>query len=65
MPSHIHSVVDPDGAVVLDIQQNVLITLNTTGAYIWSKLQAGKTVDEIIAELSFIVQLINKTLVNH
>jgi Coenzyme PQQ synthesis protein D (PqqD) len=81
MPPHIRSIVDPDGAAILDIQQNVLITLNPSGAYIWSKLQAGKPVDEIIAELSrdtgeavsviqrdvqsFITQLIAKQLVNH
>jgi hypothetical protein len=51
-PSHIRSVVDQDGAVILDIKQDAMITLNATGGYIWNKLQAGKTPDEIVTALS-------------
>jgi hypothetical protein len=51
-PSHIRSVVDQDGAVILDVKQDAMITLNATGGHIWDKLQAGKTPDEIVTALS-------------
>jgi hypothetical protein len=52
VPVHIRSVVDHDGAVILDIKQDAMITLNATGGYIWDRLQAGKTPDEIVTALS-------------
>ena len=52
MPAHLRSIVDHDGAVILDIPGNRMATLNTTGAYIWARLQEGKTTDSIVAELA-------------
>ena len=52
IPSHLHSVVDHDGAVILDIPNDSLTSVNTIGAAIWCKLQAGKGADEIIADLA-------------
>jgi Coenzyme PQQ synthesis protein D (PqqD) len=49
---HLRSVVTPDGAVILDMDQNVITTLNTTGGYVWQRLQQGKPIDEIVCDLS-------------
>jgi transcriptional regulator len=48
---HIRSIVDHDGAVILDKARNALTTLDSTGAYIWERLQRGLQVDAIVAEL--------------
>jgi hypothetical protein len=50
--SHLRSIVSHDGAVILDIPQNALITLNSTGAYIWERLQRGMSADAIAVELA-------------
>ncbi len=49
---HIRSIIDHDGAVILDIPRNVMTTLDCTGAYVWSRLQRGMQVDAIVAELA-------------
>ena len=49
---HLRSVVDADGAVILDLERNSMLTLNSTGGYILDKLQQGKAVDDIIRELA-------------
>jgi hypothetical protein len=50
--THLRSIVDQDGAVILDMERNTMSTLNPTGAYVWEGLQQGKLVDEIIANLA-------------
>jgi len=52
IPQNIQSIVDQDGAVVLDIEHNVMVTLNSTGAFIWDGLRRGKLLDDIIRELA-------------
>jgi predicted acyltransferase (DUF342 family) len=52
IPPHLRSIVNQDGAVILDIPRDQMVTLNSTGGYIWDKLQQGKTVDEVIQDLS-------------
>ena len=49
---HLRSVVDADGAVILDLERNSMLTLNSTGGYIWDKLQHGDTPEEIIRKLA-------------
>ena len=49
---HLRSVVDEDGAIILDIEHDSMITLNPTGAYIWQRLQQGKLAHEIVRELA-------------
>jgi hypothetical protein len=46
------SVVDQDGAVILDMKNNAMLILNSTGGYIWERLQRGKLIDEIAHDLS-------------
>ena len=52
MPSHLRSIVDHDGAVILDISRNTMATLNPTGAYIWQRLIQGMDIETIIVELA-------------
>lgn len=49
--SLIHTVVERDGAAILDIDQGLISTLNPTGAYVWQELENGKSVATIIADL--------------
>lgn len=49
---HLRSVVDHDGAVILDIEHDAMLTINSTGSYVWQGLQQGKQIDEIIRELA-------------
>ena len=50
--THLRSVVDQDGAVILDMERNAMSTLNPTGGYVWDGLQRGKPVDDIISDLA-------------
>jgi Coenzyme PQQ synthesis protein D (PqqD) len=49
---HIRSIIDRDGAVILDIPRNAMTTLDSTGAYVWARLERGMQVDAIVAELA-------------
>jgi hypothetical protein len=51
-PAHLHSIIDHDGAVILDIPNNAMTTLNSTGAFVWERLQRGLSIDEIARELA-------------
>lgn len=44
---HVHSVIDPDGAVLLDVKGGRYWSLNGVGADIWSGIEAGLSVTEI------------------
>jgi hypothetical protein len=48
---NLRSSADHDGAVILDISHNAMATLNSTGAYIWQRLERGLPVEAIIDEL--------------
>lgn len=48
----LRSFVDQDGAVILDVDRDAMLTLNSTGGYIWQRLQQGKLIDEIVKELA-------------
>ena len=50
--SQLRSLVTPDGAMILNIASDQIITLNSMGGYIWARLQEGKNVDEIISDLA-------------
>jgi hypothetical protein len=52
MPFHLRSVVDHDGAVILDSSRNAMTILDATGAYIWQRLNRGMPLDAIVAELA-------------
>lgn len=50
--SNLRSIVDHDGAVILDISRNSMTTLDPIGAYVWNRLGQGLSVDAIVAELA-------------
>jgi Coenzyme PQQ synthesis protein D (PqqD) len=47
----LRSRVTPDGAMILDISADEIITLNDTGGYIWARLEEGKTVEQVIEDI--------------
>jgi Coenzyme PQQ synthesis protein D (PqqD) len=47
----VRSMVTPEGAVLLDLSQNLCISLNPVGGFIWERLQASKPPAEILTEL--------------
>jgi len=46
------TIADQHGAVILDIAQGLVTTLNSTGSYIWQRLQRGEGVETIISSLA-------------
>lgn len=52
MPAHLRSIVDHDGAVILDIKSDQLFSLNPIGSFIWEHLLKGEEVEQIARELA-------------
>ncbi|WP_158785926.1 PqqD family protein [Granulicella sp. L46] len=48
----LRTVINEDGAAVLDMPSGTITTLNPTGAYIWQALQRGETAETIAANLA-------------
>ncbi len=48
----LRTVINEDGAAVLDMPSGTITTLNSTGAYIWQELQRGETAETIAANLA-------------
>ena len=48
----LRSIFDQNGAVILDVANDSLITLDSIGAYVWRKLQHGSHVNAIVADLA-------------
>lgn len=48
---NLKSIVDHDGAVILDIPNDTMTALDAMGYYVWERLQMGLQVDAIVAEL--------------
>jgi hypothetical protein len=49
---HLRTVVNRDGAAILDVTRNQITTLNSTGGFIWDRLRQGRTVEEAIQDLA-------------
>ena len=49
---HLRTVVNQDGAAILDVSRNQIITLNSTGGFIWDRLQQGRTIELAIQDLA-------------
>ncbi len=49
---HLRSIVDHDGAVILDFERDSILTLNPTAGYVWNMLQQGVSTETIIHELA-------------
>lgn len=52
MPAHLRSIVDCDGAVILDIKRDEFFSMNPVGAYIWARLLNGEGLNQIAAALA-------------
>jgi len=52
LPTHLRTVVDQDGAAILDVSRNQITTLNSTGGFIWDRLQRGRTMEEAVQDLA-------------
>jgi Coenzyme PQQ synthesis protein D (PqqD) len=52
LPPHLRTVANQDGAAILDVSRNQITTLNSTGAFIWNKLQQGRTIEQAIKDLA-------------
>lgn len=50
--TRICSTADQDGAAILDITHNQIVTLNATGGFVWERLKQGEPVDRIVQELA-------------
>jgi hypothetical protein len=50
--AHLRTIVNQDGAAVLDTERGTISTLNTTGAYIWQALEQGEVGEEIVERLA-------------
>jgi Coenzyme PQQ synthesis protein D (PqqD) len=50
--AHLRTIVNEDGAAVLDTARGTISTLNTTGAYIWQALERGQREEEIVDQLA-------------
>ena len=50
--SHLRTIVNEDGAAVLDTKRGTISTLNTTGAYIWQALERGEREEDIVVGLA-------------
>ena len=52
IPPHLQSVVNQDGAAILDVPRHQITTLNSTGGFIWQRLQQGLSVEQVIHDLA-------------
>jgi hypothetical protein len=48
----VNTVVDHDGAVILDIKRDQFFSMNPVGSYIWERLLKGEGLDQIAKELA-------------
>jgi len=52
MPAHLRSIVDHDGAVILDINRDQFFSMNPVGTYIWTRLLDGQGIDQVAKALA-------------
>lgn len=45
-------VADPDGAAILDAKRGALARLNSTGSYVWQRLERGDPIEQIVRDLA-------------
>jgi len=50
--STIRSIVNDDGAALLDIAHGIITTLNPTGAYVWQEVERGESVESVARSLA-------------
>ena len=50
--THLRTITNQDGAAILDIPRHQITTLNSTGGFIWERLQQGLSVEQAIRDLA-------------
>jgi hypothetical protein len=50
--ARLRTIVNQDGAAVLDTEKGTISTLNTTGAYIWQAMERGEHEGDIVDQLA-------------
>jgi hypothetical protein len=50
--SRVRSLTNKDGAVILDIEHDTMMTLNSAGSFVWDRLNQGQDIDDISRELA-------------
>ena len=50
--AELRSIVDHDGAVILDLKCESILILNPTGGYVWRELLQGSSISDIVARLA-------------
>ena len=60
---HVRSMVDGDGAVLLDLKAGRYYSLNGVAARIWSRVEKGMTLSQIVADLQQTYQVPTEKLV--
>lgn len=50
--SHLRSVTSRDGAAIFNDESSEVIRLNSTGAFVWERLQQGRSLEDIARELT-------------
>ena len=50
--THLRTIANQDGAAILDIGHGKISTLNSTGGFIWQRLQQGLSVEQVIRDLA-------------
>ena len=48
----LRTVTNQDGAAILDVPRHQITTLNSTGGFIWERLQQGLSVEQVIRDLA-------------
>ncbi|WP_263408857.1 PqqD family protein [Terriglobus tenax] len=48
----LRTIVNEDGAAVLDTERGVISTFNVTGGYVWQALERGESEESIVANLA-------------
>ena len=51
-PTNLRTIANSDGAAILDVSSNQITTLNSTGSFIWARLQEGLAVQEIVNQIA-------------
>jgi hypothetical protein len=50
--THLRTIVNQDGAVILNSTAGTITTLNSTGAFVWQGLERGESADVIAQNLA-------------
>jgi hypothetical protein len=50
--THLRTIANQDGAVILNFAAGTITTLNSSGAFVWQALQRGENQDAIVADLA-------------